>query len=119
MISRWSLKIQWSNQLHISSSIVIVSHSSNDNVFYTSCLLQQEDICAFPSQEFYEGKLKTGTRAKPSLFHAKSRQTCIVFGHVEGKEKSLVVSTERGNENSKANVEEAEEVVSYKWSRLK
>ncbi|XP_077088744.1 3'-5' exoribonuclease HELZ2-like [Siphateles boraxobius] len=71
----------------------------------------QEDICAFPSQEFYAGKLKTGTRLKQSLFHARSRQTCIVFGHVEGKEKSLLVSTEQGNENSKANVEEAEEVV--------
>jgi len=44
--------------------------------------------------------------------HAQSRQTCIVFGHVEGTEKSLVVSTEQGNENSKANVEEAKEVVS-------
>ncbi|XP_058635595.1 helicase with zinc finger domain 2-like [Onychostoma macrolepis] len=71
----------------------------------------QEDICAFPSEEFYEGKLKTGTSPKPSLFLSKSRQTCIVFGHVEGKESSLVVSTERGNENSKANAEEAEEVV--------
>uniref|UniRef100_A0A671RZT0 DNA2/NAM7 helicase-like C-terminal domain-containing protein n=1 Tax=Sinocyclocheilus anshuiensis TaxID=1608454 RepID=A0A671RZT0_9TELE len=76
-----------------------------------SCLLQQEDICAFPSKEFYKGKLKTGTSAKPSLFLSKSRKTCIVFGHVEGKEKSLVVRTERGNENSKANVEEAKEVV--------
>ncbi|KAK9973867.1 hypothetical protein ABG768_024568 [Culter alburnus] len=71
----------------------------------------QEDICEFPSKEFYAGKLKTGTRPKPSLFHTTSRQTYIVFGHVEGQEKSLVVSTERGNENSKANVEEAEEVV--------
>ncbi|XP_058635422.1 helicase with zinc finger domain 2-like [Onychostoma macrolepis] len=71
----------------------------------------QEDICAFPSEEFYEGKLKTGTSPKPSLFLSRSRQTCIVFGHVEGKENSLVVSTERGNENSKANLEEAEQVV--------
>ncbi|KAK2889663.1 hypothetical protein Q8A67_015038 [Cirrhinus molitorella] len=71
----------------------------------------QEDICEFPSKQFYGGKLKTGTLPKPSLFLTKSRQTCIVFGHVDGKEKSLVVSTEQGNENSKANMEEAEEVV--------
>ncbi|XP_059415587.1 helicase with zinc finger domain 2 [Carassius carassius] len=71
----------------------------------------QEDICEFPSKEFYDGKLKTKTSPKPSLFLTKTRQTCIVFGHVEGKEKSLVVSTERGNENSKANLEEAEEAV--------
>jgi len=98
--------------LHPSRYTVIVPHSSDSNLFYASCLLQQEDICAFPSQEFYAGKLKTGTRHKPSLLHAQSRQTCIVFGHVEGTEKSLVVSTEQGNENSKANVEEAKEVVS-------
>ncbi|XP_073707802.1 3'-5' exoribonuclease HELZ2-like [Garra rufa] len=71
----------------------------------------QEDICEFPSKEFYGGKLKTNTSTKPKLFLTSSRQTCIVFGHVEGKEKSLVVSTERGNVNSKANLEEAEEVV--------
>ncbi|RXN03714.1 helicase with zinc finger domain 2 isoform X1 [Labeo rohita] len=71
----------------------------------------QEDICEFPSKEFYGEKLKTKTSTKPKLFLTTSRQTCIVFGHVEGKEKSLVVSTERGNENSKANLEEAEEAV--------
>ncbi|XP_073708722.1 LOW QUALITY PROTEIN: 3'-5' exoribonuclease HELZ2-like [Garra rufa] len=71
----------------------------------------QEDICEFPSKEFYDGKLKTKTSTKPKLFHTTSRQTCIVFGHVEGKEKRLVVPTERGNENSNANLEEAEEVI--------
>uniref|UniRef100_A0A8C2F9G3 DNA2/NAM7 helicase-like C-terminal domain-containing protein n=1 Tax=Cyprinus carpio TaxID=7962 RepID=A0A8C2F9G3_CYPCA len=71
----------------------------------------QEDICEFPSKQFYDGKLKTGTSPKPSLFLSKSVQTCIVFGHVEGKEETLVVRTERGNENSKANLEEAEEAV--------
>ncbi|XP_076870212.1 3'-5' exoribonuclease HELZ2 [Brachyhypopomus gauderio] len=72
----------------------------------------QEDICAFPSEEFYEGKLKTGTTQKSSVFLTRSNNpTSIIFGHVEGKEISLVVSTERGNENSKANIEEAKEVV--------
>ncbi|XP_030634059.1 helicase with zinc finger domain 2 [Chanos chanos] len=75
-----------------------------------------EDICAFPSAEFYRGNLKTGVRRKPSLLLTQSssgvqRQTSIIFGHVEGNEESLVVSTERGNENSKANVEEARETV--------
>lgn len=71
----------------------------------------QEDICAFPSNEFYGGRLQTGIPAKSKLFLTETKQTCIVFGHVEGKEKSLVVRTEQGNENSKANMEEAEEVV--------
>ncbi|XP_066521197.1 3'-5' exoribonuclease HELZ2 [Hoplias malabaricus] len=72
----------------------------------------QEDICAFPSQEFYEGKLKTGIPYKSSVFLNRSNYTTsIIFGHVEGNELSLVVSTERGNENSKANVEEATEAM--------
>ncbi|KAI4886530.1 hypothetical protein NFI96_030161, partial [Prochilodus magdalenae] len=72
----------------------------------------QEDICAFPSKEFYEGRLKTIKPHKPKVFMTEFHYpTSIIFGHVEGKELSLVVSTERGNENSKANVEEAEEAV--------
>ncbi|KAL7891674.1 hypothetical protein AOLI_G00011500 [Acnodon oligacanthus] len=72
----------------------------------------QEDICAFPSQEFYEGKLKTGIPYRQSVFMNRfNSATSIIFGHVEGKEQSLVVSTDRGNENSKANIEEAEEAV--------
>ncbi|XP_062401622.1 helicase with zinc finger domain 2 [Sardina pilchardus] len=71
-----------------------------------------EAICEFPSQQFYGGILKTGKRpkAKPSVLLTASQQpTPILFGHVEGKEVSLMVATERGNENSKANVEEAEQ----------
>ncbi|KAI4884903.1 hypothetical protein NFI96_031681, partial [Prochilodus magdalenae] len=72
----------------------------------------QEDICAFPSKEFYEGRLKTIKPHKPKVFMTEFHYpTSIIFGHVEVKELSLVVSTERGNENSKANVEEAEEAV--------
>lgn len=36
----------------------------------------------------------------------------ILFGDIRGKEISLVVSTARGNENSKANFEEVEKAVS-------
>ncbi|XP_072540872.1 3'-5' exoribonuclease HELZ2 isoform X2 [Salminus brasiliensis] len=72
----------------------------------------QEDICEFPSKEFYEGKLKTGIPYRMSVFlNIYQKPTSIIFGHVDGKELSLVVSTERGNENSKANIEEAEAVV--------
>lgn len=72
----------------------------------------QERICEFPSKEFYNGILKTGATRKDSVLLAQShRLTPILFGHVYGKEISLVVSTERGNENSKANSAEAEESV--------
>lgn len=49
---------------------------------------------------------------KPSVFHHKDNGCCpIIFGHVEGKEQTLMISTEEGNENSKANLEEVEQAV--------
>ncbi|XP_072734950.1 3'-5' exoribonuclease HELZ2 isoform X1 [Ciconia boyciana] len=71
-------------------------------------------ICEFPSQEFYDMRLKTCPQLlrKPSVFYHKGNGCCpIIFGHVEGKEQSLVISTEEGNENSKANLEEVEQAV--------
>uniref|UniRef100_A0A8C7VLE9 C3H1-type domain-containing protein n=1 Tax=Oncorhynchus mykiss TaxID=8022 RepID=A0A8C7VLE9_ONCMY len=70
-----------------------------------------EDICKFPSEEYYEGKLKTDVDRPNSVLQADGRQTHIVFGNVSGEEVSLVVSTEKGNENSKANMEERDIVV--------
>ncbi|CAB1354249.1 unnamed protein product, partial [Coregonus sp. 'balchen'] len=70
-----------------------------------------EDICKFPSEEYYEGKLKTVVKPSNSVLQADRRQTHIVFGNVSGEEVSLVVSTEKGNENSKANREERDIVV--------
>nr|XP_056700890.1 helicase with zinc finger domain 2 [Euleptes europaea] len=72
------------------------------------------DICRFPSITFYESRLKTwsGLMRPPNVLFHKSNSCCpIIFGHIEGKEKSLMVSTEDGNENSRANLEEAEQVV--------
>ncbi|NWS70963.1 HELZ2 Helicase, partial [Crotophaga sulcirostris] len=71
-------------------------------------------ICEFPSQQFYDMRLKTCPQLlrKPSVFHHKDNGCCpIIFGHVEGKEQSLMISTEEGNENSKANPEEVEQAV--------
>ncbi|CAM4514372.1 unnamed protein product [Leuciscus chuanchicus] len=71
-----------------------------------------EEICRFPSEEFYDGKLKTGAeRGPPFLLNKNGLPTPILFGHVQGEEVSLVVSTEKGNENSMANTEEAEQAV--------
>ncbi|XP_058847096.1 helicase with zinc finger domain 2-like isoform X1 [Acipenser ruthenus] len=71
-----------------------------------------EEICAFPSMEFYKGRLKTDVIRPTSVLHAEwKRCTPILFGHVVGEEVSLVVSSEKGNENSKANLEEAEMAV--------
>uniref|UniRef100_A0A8C8Y1A3 Helicase with zinc finger 2 n=1 Tax=Panthera leo TaxID=9689 RepID=A0A8C8Y1A3_PANLE len=73
-----------------------------------------EGICTFPSMEFYNGKLKTwqGLRRPPSILGHIDKESCpVIFGHVQGHEQSLLVSTDEGNENSKANLEEVTEVV--------
>uniref|UniRef100_A0A8C6IZQ1 Uncharacterized protein n=2 Tax=Melopsittacus undulatus TaxID=13146 RepID=A0A8C6IZQ1_MELUD len=73
-----------------------------------------KSICKFPSQEFYNMQLKTCPKLlrKNSVLYHKDNLCCpIIFGHVEGKEQSLMVSTEEGNENSKANLEEVEQAV--------
>ncbi|XP_068449636.1 3'-5' exoribonuclease HELZ2-like [Clinocottus analis] len=70
-----------------------------------------ESICNFPSEEYYEGKLKTGAKQPSSVLRVDDKIMPIVFGHVVGKTVSLVVNTAKGNENSKANKEESVEVV--------
>ncbi|XP_067293584.1 3'-5' exoribonuclease HELZ2-like [Pseudorasbora parva] len=71
-----------------------------------------EEICRFPSEQFYEGKLTTAAkRGPPCLLNKYGVPTPILFGHIEGEEVSLVVSTEKGNENSMANTEEAKQAV--------
>lgn len=73
-----------------------------------------KSICEFPSQEFYEKRLRTCPQLtrKPSVLHHRDNNCCpIIFGHVEGKEHSLMISTEEGNENSKANLEEVAQAV--------
>nr|XP_006639522.1 PREDICTED: helicase with zinc finger domain 2-like isoform X1 [Lepisosteus oculatus] len=71
-----------------------------------------KDICEFPSLESYEGRLKTAVQRETSVFldnFNKSAQT--LFAHIVGEEISLVVSTEKGNENSKANIGEVNQAV--------
>lgn len=65
--------------------------------------------------EFYKKRLKTwcGLRRPPSILGHTGKESCsVIFGHVQGHEQSLLVSTDEGNENSKANPEEVAQVVS-------
>uniref|UniRef100_A0A672Y8S5 Helicase with zinc finger domain 2-like n=1 Tax=Sphaeramia orbicularis TaxID=375764 RepID=A0A672Y8S5_9TELE len=69
------------------------------------------DICRFPSEEFYNAQLKTGVEQPNSVLLVDKVTMPIVFGDIRGKTVSLVVSTAKGNENSKANREERKKVV--------
>lgn len=75
--------------------------------------MQHEDICEFPSQEFYEGRLETAEEQPRSILCVDNRSMPVVFGHIEGKAISLIVNTAKGNENSKANMAERDKVVLY------
>lgn len=73
-----------------------------------------KDICSFPSMEFYGSRLKTWPNLKrpPSILGHAGKESCsVIFGYVQGHEQRLLVSTEDGNENSRANPEEVIEVV--------
>ncbi|XP_032805667.2 3'-5' exoribonuclease HELZ2 [Petromyzon marinus] len=76
------------------------------------------DICEFPAKQFYSETNKTLKTAKEvfgrpnSILGYAHKPSCpTLFGHVVGKEVTLVVSTEEGSENSKANKAEVEQVV--------
>lgn len=70
-----------------------------------------EDICEFPSAEYYERKLKTGVDQPSSVLRVEQRTMPVVFGDIRGVTIRQVVNTLKGNENSKANLEEAQKVV--------
>nr|XP_699251.2 helicase with zinc finger domain 2 [Danio rerio] len=74
-----------------------------------------EEICKFPSEAYYNDMLKTVVRERTSVLNAETegrRQSKrILFGDIRGEEIGLVVSTARGNENSKANFDEVKKAV--------
>eukprot|EP00057_Strongylocentrotus_purpuratus_P033405 XP_791308.3 PREDICTED: helicase with zinc finger domain 2 [Strongylocentrotus purpuratus] len=77
-----------------------------------------ESICSFPSETFYEDKLQTDLSVKrrsPDPLRAiwpNKGLTPMVFCHVYGKEETLTVKSDEGNEMSKANMAEIMHAVS-------
>lgn len=78
-----------------------------------------QDICRFPSEAYYEGRLKTAAEQGPSVLRVNNRSTHIAFGHMAGTTVRQVNKTAKGNFNSKANREERDQVVSIATKLVK
>jgi len=80
------------------------------------CVLKHEAIQSFPSEQFYDGQLRTGhsEQSQPSTlaFWPRGTDQPIMFISVVGVEKSLTVTTAEGSEESKSNDKEASLAVS-------
>jgi hypothetical protein len=78
-------------------------------------IFQNPRICDFPSEQFYQNKLET----MPSIAWKVNEPLSLwnfptvphLFCHVEGEEDCLSVTTEEGNQQSKSNMAEVEQVV--------
>ena len=88
----------------------------------TICLMQHPAICEFPSQAFYEGKLKTDAsvvRRHSGLhlggFWPRGEDCPMVFCQVEGEEESGHIGSRQSakvDSQSKFNPTEATKIVS-------
>uniref|UniRef100_A0A2K6N4B1 3'-5' exoribonuclease HELZ2 n=1 Tax=Rhinopithecus bieti TaxID=61621 RepID=A0A2K6N4B1_RHIBE len=106
------VKNEWLQNLGLDRSLFERYHE--DAHMLDTQYRMHEGICAFPSVAFYKSRLKTwqGLKRPPSVLGHAGKESCpVIFGHVQGHERSLLVSTDEGNENSKANLEEVAEVV--------
>ncbi|XP_046567928.1 LOW QUALITY PROTEIN: helicase with zinc finger domain 2-like [Haliotis rubra] len=78
------------------------------------------EICKFPKNQFYLGKLETGPSnpEEADWYIAPGKELSIwpvstnpkVFCHIEGEEETFTVTTQDGNEMSKSNVKEADKL---------
>ncbi|KAL3868501.1 hypothetical protein ACJMK2_041302 [Sinanodonta woodiana] len=89
-----------------------------NNVEYTLLEFQYRmnpQLCAFPSNEFYEGKLETRSSYlwEEGLFINMWLDQGFphVLCHIEGKEEVLANRTDEGNEQSRSNKAEVEQIV--------
>ena len=88
--------------------------------FFFFSMFQHEAICEFPSRAFYDGRLVTPPSVKnrpplvPQNIWPGDGLHPMAFCHCTGVEETLSVRTAEGNEMSKANLQEVEQVVSCK-----
>ncbi|XP_071173663.1 3'-5' exoribonuclease HELZ2-like [Mytilus edulis] len=93
----------------------------SENIQYKTMLQEQyrmhPKICVFPSKHFYDGELKThpdvGISPQPLGMWPRMMDGYYphVFCHVEGEEQTLTVKTDAGNEQSRFNDAEVQQVM--------
>ncbi|XP_070195199.1 3'-5' exoribonuclease HELZ2-like isoform X2 [Littorina saxatilis] len=116
------IKCQPAAELGLDQSLFerLFNKFSDYTVFLGTQYRMHPEICAFPSEEFYGGELKTGNSLLwgGDLLPFWPRHPLdpnIPVPHllinVRGEEKLLSVSTEQGNERSKSNSLEADKVI--------
>lgn len=89
----------------------IYFHTTKSIVFY----FQHPSLCRFPSYAFYDKKLVTKKSSKWEVLEPlriwRDFRNPLVFCNTEGEEEYLVNSSEEGNEMSKFNRAEIDQVV--------
>ena len=97
-----------------------ISHGHTQSKLRHLFTFQRREICEFPSRHFYKGRLKTYAYPENSVDYQNPKLQAmwpnqtrpLVFCHVEGAEKSLVITSSDGHEASKSNNAERDHAVS-------
>ncbi|XP_033113852.1 helicase with zinc finger domain 2-like isoform X2 [Anneissia japonica] len=107
--------VQEPNARELGMEISLLERYADEAIMLNIQYRMHSSICDFPSQQFYDEKLKTDisvSKRKPDTLNWPTRdgnkEYHTLFCHVEGKEESQTVKTEEGNENSKCNQQEIE-----------
>lgn len=87
-----------------------------DQAVFLDCQYRMNPrICDFPSKQFYRGRLETMPSVAWKVIEPLSLwqfpNVPHLFCHVEGEEQTLSVSTDEGNQQSKSNKAEVDEVI--------
>ncbi|XP_033113754.1 helicase with zinc finger domain 2-like [Anneissia japonica] len=116
--------VQEPNARELGMEISLLERYADEAIMLDIQYRMHPSICDFPSQQFYDNKLKTDisvSKRKPDTLkwpRDGNKEYHTLFCHVDGKEESQTVKTEEGNENSKCNQQELECLMKVVWKLL-